>query len=309
MNLSLWWVWRPQAYAEWKKSLAFLEWSMKRGGQWEWSLFFFLFSLGGYGRGHPPMLRKEKRAERKNKRNVFSSLSSWMEWSEAKRNPKKKWSQRSETKQWVDWMKRRKGWVVEFDWINQMKAAHPAWTEWKERGPKAPNAPRQAKNNSKSMLARFCRIDWIVCGGVWLGLFSCGGLWAQRAIMLRKERNQPNQATKPFILFYLLLWNGIICLFWSNGNGAKSKQMKEWKHFFHKSQQMEQKKINCEMNSWMEQLISWLASFVDCCGLWAQSAPLPRSHSLHQKLSLLIPLNLLAFSLICPSEDKPAQRD
>ena len=44
----------------------------------------------------------------------------------------------------------------------------------------------------------------------------------------------------------------------------------------------------------------WAAKKGLICGLWG-GAHLPRSHSLHQKLSLLIPLNLLASFAFIPA--------
>ena len=71
--------------------------------------------------------------------------------------------------------------------------------EWRLNGaqPKEPKAPRQAKNNSKSMLASFCRIDWIVCGGVVGCVVFFGwimGWWAsQCSAQGRQAQQQPTQ--------------------------------------------------------------------------------------------------------------------
>ena len=67
--------------------------------------------------------------------------------------------------------------------------------------------------------------------------------------------------------------------------------------FFRNSIFFHSKKANL-FNLWIgKEKLNELLAWIERRELWVMgaSAPLPRSHSLHQKLSLLIPLNLLAF--------------
>jgi len=118
--------------------------------------------LVGYRR-RKPQATSQKRRQAQPLHPLFALLLNW--WKKWKRKEQMKPAERISL--WVSGTKWNVSELINgIDFVESMKLINERqWNGVSERRTKGPNAPRQAKNNSKSMLARFCRIDWIVCGG------------------------------------------------------------------------------------------------------------------------------------------------